>query len=164
MDRSESIINLSKAMLKAQRKVENAVKDSNNPFFKSKYAGLPEVIEACKSAFNEEGIVITQMVQSLPEGDFLETIFIHGDSGEFLASKMKLQGVQAGMQAFGSAVSYGRRYALSAMAFVSTVDDDGEAAEGRKPTPPVNKHLGSKFEASQSTSEIGQGFRKKGGI
>lgn len=132
MERSESIVKVSTALLAAQKKIEAAVKDSANPFFRSKYADVNSVMEACKGHLNDAGVVVTQMVDSAADGDYLVTMFIHAESGEFLSSKMKLQGTADGMQAYGSAVTYARRYMLQSMAFVGAEDDDGEAAVGRK--------------------------------
>lgn len=149
MDRSESIVKLSQALLKAQKKIENAVKDSTNPHFKSKYAGLPEVMEACKEHLNESGIIVVQNVLSSDVGDFLETSLIHADSGEFMTSKMRLILDKQGMQAMGSSITYARRYALQSMVFISAEDDDGEVAEGRGP------------KVEEKKKELGQGFKKK---
>jgi hypothetical protein len=143
MERSESIVKLATAMLAAQTKIEAAVKDSANPFFRSKYADVNSVMEACKGHLNDAGIVVTQMVESYTDGDFLATFFIHAESGEFMGSKMKLQGTADGMQAYGSAVTYARRYMLQSMAFVGAEDDDGNAATGKKvdPAPKFEKKV-----------------------
>lgn len=139
MERSESIVKLATALLSAQKKIEAAVKDSANPFFRSKYADINSVMEACKSHLNDAGIVVTQLVESFTDGDFLTTLFIHSESGEYLSSRMKLQGTADGMQAYGSAVTYARRYMLQSMAFVGAEDDDGNAATGKKEPTKVEK-------------------------
>jgi hypothetical protein len=152
MNKSESIVNLTKALLKAQKKIENAVKDSTNPHFRSNYAGLPEVLEACKEHLNEAGIVVMQMVNYEESGDFLETIIFHADTSEFISSKMRLILDKASMQAAGSAITYARRYALQSMVFMSSVDDDGNAADAKK--APEKKYI-------KTTKEIGDSFRKQ---
>lgn len=149
MERSEKITTISKALLAAQKKIEKAIKDSDNPHFRSKYAGLPEVIDACKDQLNAEGIIVLQPIISSPEGNFVETTLIHSDSGEFFTSKMQLILDKVNMQGFGSAVTYARRYAISSLIFLASEDDDGESAVGRGPT------------VEQKKKEIGQSFRKK---
>lgn len=129
MIKSESIKNISQALLKAQKNIENAVKDSSNPYFKSKYADLNSVMEACKKHLNDQGITVLQPVVSNEFGDLVETILLH-ESGEFIGSQMKLLQVK-NMQEYGSAVTYARRYSLASIAFVGGEDDDGEAAMGR---------------------------------
>lgn len=105
--------------------IEHAIKESKNPHFKSSYAGLPEVIDACKKALNDNGLIVTQVVTSL-EFEYLETYLIHAESGEFIGSKMRLLGAEKGMQQFGSAITYARRYMLQSLVFLSAEDDDGE--------------------------------------
>lgn len=131
MNKSESIAKIAAALVKAQRNIEAASKSAPNPFFKSKYANLNSVMEACKGALNEQGITVLQPVNSTPEGDVVETMLLH-ESGEFLTSGMKLILSKNDMQAYGSAVSYARRYGLQSMVFIGAEDDDGEAAVGRK--------------------------------
>ena len=129
MNKSESIINLCAALVKAQANIGGAVKREANSFFKSKYADLGEVIMACKSALIAEGIAVTQLVttseNSLPA---LETILMHS-SGEWISATMPVVcAKQHDPQALGSAVTYSRRYALQSALLIPTADDDGEAA------------------------------------
>lgn len=130
MKTSESIKSLSAALLKAQRNIGAATKGSANPFFKSRYADLGSVMEACKEALNNEGITVLQPVQSDVSGDYVETILLH-ESGEFMSSSMKLVLSKQDMQAYGSAVSYARRYSLQSLVFIPAEDDDGEKAVAR---------------------------------
>lgn len=130
MKTSETIKSLSAALLKAQRNIGAATKGSANPFFNSRYADLGAVMEACKEALNDEGITILQPVQSDESGDFVETILLH-ESGEFMSSSMKLVLSKQDMQAYGSAVSYARRYSLQSLVFIPAEDDDGEKAISR---------------------------------
>ena len=149
MKTSESIKNLSSALLKAQRNIGAAVKGAANPFFKSKYADLGSVMEACKSALNDQGITILQPVQSDSTGDFVETMLLH-ESGEFMSSNMKLVLSKQDMQAYGSAVSYARRYSLQSLVFIPAEDDDGERSMVRQ-HPKVD--LGAKSAAIDQTNQ-----------
>lgn len=129
MKTSESIKNLSAALNRAQKKIGAAVKGSANPFFKSRYADLGAVMEACKDQLNSEGITVLQPVHSDETGDYVETILLH-DSGEFMSSRMRLL-ASKNMQELGSNTSYARRYGLQSMVFIPAEDDDGEASMGR---------------------------------
>jgi hypothetical protein len=131
MKTSESIKNLSMALLKAQKNIGAATKGAANPFFKSKYADLGSVMEACKEALNNEGITVLQPVQSSETGDYVETLLLH-ESGEFMSSSMKLLLSKQDMQAYGSAVSYARRYSLQSLVFIPAEDDDGEKSMVRE--------------------------------
>lgn len=128
MTKSESISNLAKALSCFQSKVAIIRKTANNPFFKSKYAPLPEILEAITTPLHECGLTFSQM----PDGESLTTILIHCESGEYLQSSYPLHPIKNDPQAFGSAITYARRYAISAILCLNVDDDD----DGNKATYP----------------------------
>jgi hypothetical protein len=131
-DASPTIGKLALALSKAQLKIEGAKKDASNPFFKSKYADLASVWDACHEALNENEIAIVQTTSNRETAIVIQTRLIHS-SGEWIKGSLGLVPVKNDPQGIGSAISYGRRYALAAIAGVCPIDDDGEAAMGRKP-------------------------------
>lgn len=124
MKTSESVKTIMPALIKAQAKIGHAAKDATNPHFKNKYATLESVIDASKGPLLENKILISQ---SLNTDNVLVTTLFH-ESGEFLQSEIKLMLNKQDMQQLGSAVTYGRRYALAALLGISQEDDDGNAA------------------------------------
>lgn len=131
MQKSESISKIAPALLAAQKNIGGAHKGAENPFFKSAYASLGDVMEACKEPLNEQGVSILQMVGHDEQGDYVETILLH-ESGEYISDRMRLVfGKQNDPQAQGSAISYSRRYSLQSALFIPAVDDDGEKAMDR---------------------------------
>jgi len=131
MNRSESITKISLAILLAQREIGGAVKGSTNPFFKSSYADLGAVMEACKDALNGAEIAILQPIGSDELGVYVETVLLHS-SGEFISAKMRIAPKsETNPQDQGSAISYARRYSLQSMVFIPATDDDGEKAVNR---------------------------------
>ena len=116
------------ALAKAQANMGKALKQANNPHFKSKYADLSSVMDACLPSLNEAGIAVIQPTGENEHGRYVETILIHGESGESLACSVPLIVAKNDMQGYGSAVTYGRRYGLMAMAGIAPEDDDGNAA------------------------------------
>jgi hypothetical protein len=152
MEMSTSIVNISKAMLAAQTEIEGATKDSKNPFFRSNYSGLPEVMASCKPQLNKNGIVVSQWIDSDDLHDYLITMFVHAESGEWMRSKKRFKGELDGVQSEMSYQTYLRRYMLQAAAFVPSIDDDAESAMGRKsePAPKVEKKA-TKLEVTSST-------------
>ena len=128
MKTSESITKIASALVSAQKDFLSAKKTSDNPFFKSKYADLQSVISAVKESLNENGIAFIQSPAE-SEGDVLKltTRLLH-ESGEWIEDTAVCPLVKRDPQAFGSALSYLRRYSLSAMCGIYQADDDGNEA------------------------------------
>ena len=135
ISQSESIANLSLALSIVQGKMSHAVKDSANPFFKSKYADLESVWDACRSLLAENGLAVMQFPGLYTDHDksmSLTTIISH-KSGEYISQEMSVPVTKVDPQGAGSALTYMRRYALAAVVGVVQADDDGNAASSPKP-------------------------------
>lgn len=132
MNKSETIGKLATALSMAQPKIQGALKDSNNPFFKSKYANLESVMDACKGPLNEVGLSVSQVFDFQDGVDFLVTTLMHS-SGEWYSGRMRLLYKDPTAQGMVAAGTYARRAGLAAICGVVQVDDDGEAASGRNP-------------------------------
>ena len=135
MLQSENIANLSKALSIVQGKLTYAVKDSANPFFKSKYADLESVWDACRSLLAENGLCVMQFpgtYSDLDKSMSLTTILSHS-SGEWISQEMSVPMSKVDAQGAGSCLSYMRRYSLAAVVGVVQADDDGNAASSPKP-------------------------------
>jgi len=165
MPTSPTIAALAAALVKAQSALSGAKKDNTNPHFKTAYADLASVWDACRAPLANAGLSIVQLVSSDPTHAIIETILAHS-SGEWVSStlavpltKADAKGlIKADAQGLGSAITYGRRYALAAIVGVCPADDDGEAAVARptqrtaQPTQSAQepddvpmKHAGDKF-------------------
>lgn len=139
MKTSESTSKISPALVKAQKSIKHAQKDAVNGHLKNGYATLMSVIEACKEALLAEEITVIQS----PGSKTLTTRLQHS-SGEFIESEIELLFSKQDMQGLGSAITYARRYALSAMLNISQEDDDGNAAaKAEKKTRVVSKPAAS---------------------
>ena len=132
METSESINELAEALAKAQAGITGALKDSANPFFKSKYADLASVMEACLPALNSNGICVIQPTVDEDGTRYVKTILAH-TSGQTLECRVPLIVQKNDMQGYGSAVTYARRYGLMGMAGIAPEDDDGNAAAKAAP-------------------------------
>jgi hypothetical protein len=130
MNKSESIKNIAGALVKFQSSVSKVAKESNNPFFKSKYASLANILDTIQKPLSECGLAISQF----PDGNALTTILLHADSGEWMESSYVMPvAKQNDPQAMGSAMTYARRYALGSILNLNIDDDDdGEKAMGRQ--------------------------------
>jgi len=141
VNKSESIQNLAKALVGFQSEVKNPANTANNPFFKSKYAPLPEILNDVRPLLSKHGLSLLQA----PSGDgdkiVITTLLMH-ESGEWIETcPLILKADKATAQGAGSAITYGRRYALSAILGISSEDDDDgnqatKTADKKPPTPP----------------------------
>ncbi len=137
---SDDTKQLAKALISVQRDMSPASKDSTNPFCRSKYASLNSVMESCRSALLENGVWLTQLPVPAPVeygvGHIaLLTKLTHADSGQWQASLTIAPLPKNDPQGMGSALTYCRRYALTAMLGIVTEDDDGEAAKSLQQAP-----------------------------
>lgn len=121
--------NLFTAMAKAQSQIETAIKDKTNPHYKSKYADLGAVWDACRKALTDNGIAVMQWPIHSEDGKVhLETMLTHS-SGEHLSRTFSIPAGKQDAHAYGSSLTYLRRFALSAVVgIVADEDDDGNAA------------------------------------
>ena len=130
MKTSETKAELFKAFANFKKKLKQPLKDANNPFFKSKYVPLGNVVQVVDEAMIDTGLSYIQEIEDLEEGYLrVDTIVLH-ESGEYMVIKgSKVKPVKNDPQSAGSATTYARRYSLStAFGIASDPDDDGNGA------------------------------------
>lgn len=125
--RSDDIKELTAALSKAQSQITGAIKNSKNPHYKSTFANLESVWDAIREPLFENGLAIYQTTDII-NGDFVLITTLAHTSGQFMSGKYILDPVRKDPQGYGSAVTYARRYALSAIVGLYQVDDDGQMA------------------------------------
>lgn len=124
--------NLAKAIVSSQAEMTDAVKDSKNPFFKSKYADLNAVREAIMPALTKNKLAVLQPVILLDSGKSVVRTTVLHESGELYTADTEVVCAKVNdPQAYGSAISYARRYGLQSMFNVGAVDDDAETNMAR---------------------------------
>lgn len=125
---SPELNELGAALAAAQGEFETVGKTETNPFFKSKYAGLPSVVKAASPVLTKHGLSVVQMPGHDDLGHTLTTMLLH-KSGQFIAETMRLKPTKDDPQGLGSAITYGRRQSyMAALGLVADEDDDGNAA------------------------------------
>lgn len=125
--------NLAKALVKAQLEMITPKKGSVNPFFKNKYADLNDVLAAVVPALNNNGIVLLQPLINIDGKNFVKTVLMH-ESGEMFESLAEIFCKNINdAQAYGSGVTYARRYSLSSICGIGSEDDDAQKAVQSKP-------------------------------
>jgi hypothetical protein len=156
MTQSEQINELAKALSQAQAEIEGATKDSDNPFFRSKYADLASVWDACRTPLTKHGLAIVQSPEVAVSGQpeiytwtaksgeeragiraitevAVVTKLTH-ESGQWMEGRVSVLIPDASPQPVGSAITYLRRYSLQSIAGVAPEDDDAEGATTQKNT------------------------------
>lgn len=140
--KSPTIGKLAEALAKAQAEIKNAAKDKDNPFYKSTYADLASVWDACREPLSKNGLSVTQPFSFDDKGRvILHTLLLHS-SGEWICSQIPLNPVKNDPQGMGSAMTYMKRFSLSSIVGVAPsekitendvddADDDGNAASGK---------------------------------
>lgn len=119
-----------KALSELQASITKITKNTDNPFFKSRYSDLPAVFEEIKPKIREHGFLLLQRVV----GDKLKSELIYIETGEKIESEMDLLTMKPDMQQLGSAITYARRYSILPLLNIETEDDDGNAASGKTKT------------------------------
>lgn len=130
-DKSNSISELAKALAIAQSKMKPATKSGINKFFDgARYSTLEDIWEACRGPLTESGLSVVQSPSMTETGLVQVTTMLLHSSGEYLVDRLVLKSRDGSPQAVGSAITYGKRYALAAIAGVaSEEDDDGNLAQ-----------------------------------
>jgi len=148
MKTSETIGKIAEALAKAQESMHNATKTSDNPYFNSKYADLAEVLSVCRPELSKNGVAIIQTASTGDGYCVNVTTRLAHSSGEWIEATLTLMGESLGkdgkpklnQQSIGSAITYARRFTLSAIVGIAQEDDDGNEGAGNYPknTQPKN--------------------------
>lgn len=125
MNQSEQLDQLAGALSLAQGEIEGAAEKSDNSYFKSKYADLHTVMQACKKPLKDNGLSVVMTYEVENDKNYLVTRLLH-KSGQWIKGRVLLPPGKGDSQAIGGATTYFRRYSLSALIGLSTYDDDGE--------------------------------------
>ncbi len=115
------------ALAKAQMEMQSAFMNSQNPFFKSRYADFAEIVRASRPSLAANGLCVIQRIVTATDGMTLCTTLGHS-SGQYIESEMKISPAKADVQSLGSYITYLKRYQYAAITgvIISDEDDDGE--------------------------------------
>lgn len=147
---------LDAALAKAQGEMTSAKKDATNPQFGSKYADLSSVIDSCRAALAKHGISVTQWPVVSPTGApgiHLITRLAHG--GQWMKSMFVIPVAQVTAQGIGSAITYGKRYALAAALCIAAEDDDDGNAASAGYQPPQRDRQAPAARGNQAAPQGG---------
>lgn len=133
MRTSDTIEKLAEALAIAQGEMKHAATDAENPFFKSKYANLQMVTDACRPALAKNGLSVVNCPESAEGLSIVVTSRLMHKSGQWIECTMTMKNVKGDAQGAGSVITYARRYLLAALVGVAVEDDDG--SQGSRPSP-----------------------------
>ncbi len=129
---STEIDKVAEALAKANAELRSISKDRTNPHFKNKYATLDAIMDGVRPVLAKQGLSVVQGAKEVTDGFNVVTMLIHS-SGQFVSNVVPVPVSKQDAQGVGSALTYGRRYGVSALLSLATdEDDDGNAAS--KPT------------------------------
>lgn len=162
MNRSETIAELAKSLVKFNLEVNKIAKDADNPFFKNNYATLDTIIDEIRPILSKHGLSIMQIPSGDGQNVTLKTLLLH-ESGEWLESdELTMKPVKNDPQAVGSCITYARRYSLAAFLSLNTgEDDDGNGATYGKDKPKPKGNSGQAPSKPQGSSGNGKASEKQ---
>jgi len=127
-----------KKLLEVKKQIGVLAKNAKNPFFKSQYLDLHDLLTAVEPLLHEQGLILLQPIK---DNKVCSCIYDSETSTMLIDSSIDLPNI-ADPQKLGSAITYFRRYTLKSLLSISEVDDDGNLASRpvNKPTPksPIN--------------------------
>jgi hypothetical protein len=123
MKKSESVKEICKALICFKIKVEGIRKDAKNPFFKSTYASLGNIIDAIEEPLAESGLAVCQF----PTGEHGLTTLIMHESGEWIEADYNMNPTKNDPQGIGSCLTYQKRYGLVSALLLNILEKDDDA-------------------------------------
>jgi hypothetical protein len=131
--KSAELNELFAALAKAQSEMRVAGKDSNNPFFKSKYADLASVVAASRPVLTKNGLCVMQSIHVSEQGQRTLVTILGHSSGQYISSTVEIKPLKEDMQSLGSAITYMRRYSYASLVGVIADDEDDDGETAMKP-------------------------------
>ncbi len=102
-------------------------KDSTNPFFKSKYFDINNLLAHVEPILHKHGLVCLQPINN----GKVETIIADVDTENEIKSELQLPELND-PQKLGSAITYYRRYTLASLLALQAEDDDANSVKPKK--------------------------------
>jgi hypothetical protein len=122
-------------LLEAQKEIGAIKKDSDNPFFKSKYFDINAILREVKPILNKHGLLLTQAMDVVEGKMGLRTSIIDAKLGTQITYSYCYLPEGLDPQKMGSAITYYRRYSLQSLLALEAEDDDGNVASGKVKLP-----------------------------
>ncbi len=145
---------LSEALFSLFASIEPLIKNSENPYFKAKYADLGAVLNIIKGKVKDHGFFLYQTVEKIEGESALVTFLVWTKTGEEIRTTYPVVAIKTDPQAYGSAVTYARRYALQNLFGLNAEDDDAEKACGKEKKLLTKKELSELIFSAESIEKL----------
>jgi hypothetical protein len=128
-------------LIEAKKQFGKAIKNAKNPHFKNNYADLQSVLDAVTDALLGNDLVVSQTGERSGDLFVIRTLVFdsNGDSIDF--GIMPVKTIKDDAQAFGSGLTYARRYALMSAFGLAPEDDDGQLASIASPVDALRQQV-----------------------
>jgi hypothetical protein len=123
-------MNINEKLLKIQQNVSGIKKEKGNPFFKSRYFDINQLLNVIKPMLNDLKVVIIQPLTNIDGQPAIMTKLIDTENNETMEWTTPLIMQNTDPQKAGSSVTYFRRYALQSLLALEALDDDGNMGSG----------------------------------
>lgn len=127
----ENKLNIYQKLLETQKEIGAIKKDSDNPFYHSKYFDINGLLSVVKPILNKNGLLITQALEVRESKMVLVTKITEAETEKFIEAVM-LMPENLDTQKMGGAITYDRRYSLQALLALEAEDDDGNDASTKE--------------------------------
>jgi hypothetical protein len=142
------------AFFELKKKLKPMTKDSKNPFFKSNYLELPDLLENLEPLLESSSLVLSQANCHRHDDEYVVSRLTHPESGQYVESEYKI-GYDNDPQKQGARSTYGRRFSLKGLIGLAEKDDDGNMASGKgdKPAAPRASGFNKAAPAAEKAAE-----------
>lgn len=156
---SETITEFAKALPEAQAAIKPLEADATNGHFSRDYASLGAALQACLSAYNDNGFSVLQIPTTRGDIARITTRIMH-QSGEWMESDLDIKAENQTAQKIGTAQTYGKRYALTSIAGLAVVEEAPPATEAAAKAMDTGKRL-TKAQARDLFEKMQSGLRNQ---
>lgn len=162
MEYSANIKELAEALSKFQGQIVSVKQDSLNPHYKSKYADLENIWTGIRQPLSDNGLSVLQDATTTDVGVEIKTVILHSTGQWIQFGPLAIPVGRKDAHGVGSAITYGKRYAIcAALGIVSgDEDDDGNKAQQNAPKPPIKKVETPKVDMNLWYSQMSNNFDK----
>jgi hypothetical protein len=156
---SEQTHEIAAALAKAQGEFPKIGMNQENPYFKSGFADLNNIVRSVRPALSKNGLSVTQQTKILAEGATILVTRIRHSSGQWIESRVRIIPPKNDMQSYASTLSYMKRHSLMALLNITIdsdySDDDAEVAMvSQRETFAKGTAINRKYDPREQSAEV----------